>query len=470
MKKPEEKAKARIIAIVGRPNVGKSAIFNRIVGKRVAIVHDQPGVTRDRISREAKWGEERFEVIDTGGLAFMDKTSAKDTMEDEARKQAQIAIDDAAVILFVVDVTAGLAPLDINVGRQLKESGCPVLLLANKADTDILDASADEFRQLGFPVFPVAALHNRGFEEVMDEAVRLLPKVAMPEKPSALRVAIVGRPNAGKSSFINRLIRSDRVIVSPVAGTTRDSVEIPFQVGTGPQARHYTLIDTAGMRTRGKVDSTVETFSLMRAEQSVEDADLVVLVMDGQQGPTSHDKRIASLILENRKGCVLLINKWDLMTETTMTAYEKAFRREIAFLDFAPLIFASTQSGLNIRKSIETIDRVAAQISQKLPTSALNRVVQRATERLQSPMVQGHRMKIYYATQTGERPIRIRLFVNDPKRMNNSYRLFLIRQIREAFGMEGAPIVLDFKTSHDGENPDGSDRQERRNAKLARGR
>ena len=439
----------RVVAIVGRPNVGKSAIFNRIAGRRVAIVHDQPGVTRDRVSREVTWEEQRFELIDTGGLGALDKSSASSEIADETRKQAEIAIHDAAVILFVVDITAGVVPLDREVARMLHESGRPVLTLANKSDNEGLDKNASEFEPLGFPSFPIAALHNRGFEPLLQALIERLPDTPLDERPPALKVAIVGRPNAGKSSYINRLLRSDRVIVNEVPGTTRDSIEIPFTVGAGPQARHYLLIDTAGMRKVTKIDNVVERFSLMRAEKSVDEADVVVLTLDGELGPSLQDKKIAAKILEARKGCVILVNKWDLLKGFTMKEYAESFRSAVSFLNFAPIVFVSSKSGENIRKSIETIDLVAAQISTEMPTATLNRVLHNAVQRVQPPMVGSRRMKFYYATQTGTRPLRVRLFVNNPESLKEQYRVYLIRELRKAYGLEGAPLILDFKSSHE---------------------
>jgi GTP-binding protein len=433
---------------VGRPNVGKSAVFNRIAGKRVAIVHDQPGVTRDRVSREVTWRDRRFELIDTGGLGFLDGAAAADAIAEETRKQAEIAIADAAVILFVVDITEGVVPLDQEVARRLHASGRAVFAVANKADNDELDRRAPEFERLGFPVYPVAALHNRGFDPLMRAVTAQVPDASVAERPIALKVAIVGRPNAGKSSYINRLLRSDRVIVSETPGTTRDSIEIPFAVGAGPRARHYVLIDTAGMRKLTKIDNIVERFSLMRAEKSIEESDVAVLTLDGAQGPSLQDKKIAAKILECNKGCVILVSKWDLLAGFTRKEYEEAFRRAVPFLNFAPMVFVSALTGENVRKSIEAIDHVAAQISAELPTATLNRALQNATRRVQPPLVKGKRLKCYYATQTGTRPIRIRIFVNDPARLHESYRTYLISTLRGNFGLEGAPVILDFKPSH----------------------
>lgn len=445
---------SRIVAIVGRPNVGKSAVFNRIVGRRIAIVHDEPGVTRDRIVAEAKFEEQRFELIDTGGLSLLDHEGTGDTIEAGTRDQATVAIAEAQVIIFVVDITAGITPLDREVARMLHESGRPVMVAANKADHERLDAAAGEFEPFGFPVYPVAALHHRGFDPLLRAVAKHLPDEVPPTRANPLRVAIVGKPNAGKSSFINRILRSERVLVSPVPGTTRDSVEIPFTIGSGPQARHYLLIDTAGLRKLRRAENAVERWSIMRAQESIEKADICVLVLDAEEGPTVQDKKIADLIVEHRKGCVVAVNKWDLAAETkvTQTAYEKGLRKAMPFFDYAPVVFISAQSGLNVRRAIETMDHVSAQITTTLPTGVLNRILSAAFERVQPPMVHGKRLKIYYGTQVGERPVRIRLFVNDVDLLSQGYRAFLLGQLRAKVGLEGAPVVFDLKSSH--ERPD----------------
>jgi len=434
-------------AIVGRPNVGKSALFNRLVGRRLAIVHEESGVTRDRLAAEVNWRQQRFELIDTGGISLMDRALPADLIAAGMKHQVEVAIADAPVSILTVDLTAGLHPMDREVALLLRRSNRQVVVAANKADTDTLDASADEFAELGFPVFPVSALHNRGIDELLRAVTARLPEAEELTINDPLKVAIVGRPNVGKSSYVNRLLRSDRVIVSDIPGTTRDSIEIPFTVGSGPQARHYVLIDTAGMRRKGKIKDTVERFSLMRAEKSIERADVVVLVLDAADGPTSMDKTIAARIIEKRKGVVVAVNKWDLAkdSEVTQRAYTKALADEVPFLGFAPLIYLSAKDGLNVRKSVEAIDTVAAEVNLQMGTGLLNRVLHDAFERVKPTVKGGHRLKLYYATQVGTRPVRVRLFVNNPKWVADSYRSYLIRCMREAFGLTGAPLILQFK-------------------------
>jgi len=446
-----ETSQKRVVAIVGRPNVGKSALFNRLTGRRIAIVHEESGVTRDRITAEARWDEQRYELIDTGGIGMMDRATTDDAIVRGTRQQVDVAIQDACVVILVTDITSGIVPLDKEVARLLRSSGSKVFVAANKADNAGLDGNTTDFEVLGFPVFPVSALHGRGVDTLMSSVIHELPEGQPALAVDGLKVAVVGRPNVGKSSYINRLLGSSRVIVSEIPGTTRDSIEIPFVIGEGPSARRYRLIDTAGMRKVGKVHSSVERFSLFRAEQSIERADVVVLMLDAEQGPAVQDKKIAATIMENKKGCVVIVNKWDLAkgNKVTPQEYEKALRRVMFFLDFAPILFVSSQSGLNVRKSIDVIDQVATQISTELTTGLLNRILYDAFDRVQPPDIHGHRLKFYYATQTGVRPVRLRVFVNDPKRAPPSYRSYLLNSLRKTFGLEGAPIILDFRSSHE---------------------
>lgn len=439
-------AQTRTIAIVGRPNIGKSALFNRIVGRRVSIVHEECGVTRDRVVCEAEWNGQYFDVIDTGGLATMDSGSAHNVIVDSTNKQVAVAIEDAAAILFVVDITTGIVPMDEEVARLLHRADRPVFIAANKADTSARDEQALEFAKLGFPVFPVSALHNRGADSLLQAALEKLPETPPREKRTPLRVAVVGRPNAGKSSYINRLLNSERVIVSETPGTTRDSIEIPFTIGSGPHARHYILIDTAGINRRNRKSGAVEHYSNLRAEESVETADIVILLMDATEGPKLQDKKLAAKIIEAQKGCILVVNKWDIAEaeDVTQTKYEPALRKEMPFLDFAPLLFLSAKSGYNIRRSVELIDYISDQVQLKLSTGVLNRIIQDAVQRNPPPSVNGRPLKIYYATQSGVKPVRIKLFVNNTLRATSAYKRYLDHKIREAFGLEGAPIDLKF--------------------------
>ncbi len=442
----EEIKSKRVVAIVGRPNVGKSALFNRLVGRRVSIVHEEVGVTRDRVACEANWNGDRFELIDTGGLGHFDKQVSEDQIVAGTEEQAEVAIADATFIIFVVDISAGLTPLDQEVARILHESGRTVLLAANKADNAEREDGLYEFDQLGFPAFAVSAIQNRGIDALMAELVPQLPHEENPTEKTPLRVAVVGRPNAGKSSYINRLLKDERVIVSDVPGTTRDSIEIPFTIGKGETARHYQLIDTAGVQkdTRGK--GAVDWFSNLRTDKAIERADVVIMMLDAETGPTSRDKKVAAKIIDAQKGCLLLLNKWDLAAdadeEVTQTKYLPALREALPFMGFAPVLFVSAKDGYNIKRSVEAIDYVAAQTRTEITTGVLNRVIQQAIEKYPPPIAKGKRLKVFYATQSGTNPIYFKVFVNNPDYARSNWLAYLQNQFRDAFGLEGAPIYI----------------------------
>lgn len=439
--------KKRIVAIMGRPNVGKSALFNALAGRRIAIVHAQSGVTRDRLMREVSWNDSRFELMDTGGLTPRDRRAgAKDAMDDGIRLQAEAALEDAAVVILVTDVQAGLHPMDAEVADRIRRSGCPAFVAANKADGPRQESGASEFARLGLPVFPVSALQKRGLDALMEEVLAVLPDQPNPTIETPLRVAIVGRPNVGKSSYVNRLLRSERVMVSDVPGTTRDSIDVPFVVGKGEQARHYVLVDTAGMRRAGKIDTAVERFSLYRSEQSIQHCNVAVLILDAVQGPTAHDKKIAALIAKHRRGCVILVNKWDLAGDTvTQRQYGPALVKTMPFMAHCPVVFASAKDGYNVKRTVEAIDYVASQVMTTLPTGVLNRTLQEAVQRVSPPASGGRRMNLYYATQVGTDPVRILIFVNRPDLVAPAYETYLVRSLREKFGLEGVPVVLQFQ-------------------------
>ncbi len=441
-----------LVSLVGRPNTGKSALFNRIAKKRVAIVFDQPGVTRDRVMREVALRDRRVMLADTGGIAF-DRAVTRDPLDEETRAQAAMAVGDSDVCVVVVDARAGIAPLDQEVIKRVRESGVPAIIAANKCDTAEDDWRAAEFEQFGLPVFATSAEHGRGVETLVGEIVKCLSKAASPEPDSGdgsrpLRVAIVGRPNVGKSSYVNRLLNAPRVIVSDIPGTTRDSVEVPFTIGSGPDARSYVLVDTAGMKPHTKMSRTsVDNFSLFRSEAAIEEADVVVLVMDPQLGPTMQDKRIAGKILDAHRACVVMMNKWDLAQEDgiTETKATGALRQMMPFLSFAPVVFCSNKSGYNIRRTVEAIDRAAASAGERLPTGMLNNAIEKATKRTGSPMIRGRRLKIYYGLQVSTNPQTVRLFVNDPKLATPAYLSYIEKAIRSRFGLEGAPLRIFLK-------------------------
>jgi GTP-binding protein len=478
-----------LIAIVGRPNVGKSALFNRIVGKRIAIVHDMPGVTRDRVTAEAEWRGRPYTLVDTGGIGLLRKEKSNDVIVKAAVEQVDIAIEAANVIILVVNVQEGIVPLDREVAMRLRKSGKPVLVAVNKVDTDRVEPQAVEFSQLGFPkIFPVTAIHGEGIEALMDAATALLPESkvesrksnddtvtddsqALDFRPSTLdplKLAIVGRPNVGKSSIINKLTNSERVIVSPIAGTTRDAVDVPFEVETDGVRQNYILIDTAGMRKTRRIDDTVEFFSVQRTEASIERCDICVLVLDAQEGITEQDKKIADHIVENRKACIIVINKWDIFDEKVRKAREEEIARrqkkkryegneapltmlgefgewvqeKLFFLDYAPVIFTSATTGFHLDRLLEAVRYVAAQLKQKIPTSILNRTINDAVERRQPVSAAGHRLKFFYATQVRLAPPTFLLFVNRDELFSDAYKKHLAGEMRTAFGYEGCPIIL----------------------------
>ncbi|MBI2925862.1 MAG: ribosome biogenesis GTPase Der [Verrucomicrobia bacterium] len=489
-----------LIAIVGRPNVGKSALFNRIVGKRIAIVHDQPGVTRDRITAEAEWRGRPFTLVDTGGIGLLRGEKATDAITQAAMTQVELAIEAAHVIIPVVNVQEGVTPLDREVAQRLHRCQKPVLLAVNKVDTDKAEAGVAEFAELGFErIFPVSAIHGGGIDDLMNAAVSLLPEPAAsppettaPEQAHAarstqheptsspepstlapsppatpLKIAIVGRPNVGKSSIINALTHSDRVIVTPIPGTTRDAVDVPFEVETDGVRQQYILIDTAGVRKKRRIDDSIEFFSVKRTEDSIQRSDITVLVLDAEAGITEQEKKIADTIVAAHRACIVVINKWDLFEATVAAAQRDQMGRakkrdwdrgpqpltslaqfaqwvqeKLFFLDYAPVIFTSAQTGFHLDRLLEAVRYVAAQWQQKIPTALLNRTLHEAIERRQPVSAAGHRLKFFYATQVRQAPPTFLLFVNRADLLSDQYRKYLADQMRRAFGYEGCPLVL----------------------------
>jgi len=475
-----------LIAIVGRPNVGKSALFNRIAGRRIAIVHDQPGVTRDRVSAEIEWRGRPCTLVDTGGIGLLRREKADDIIANAALAQVQLAIEAADVVVLVVNVQEGIVPLDREAAARLRASGKPVLVAVNKVDTHRAEGGAVEFLELGFAkMFPVSAIHGEGIEPLMDAAAALLPVFAVATEETAatgtevpsgtearpaaapLKLAFVGRPNVGKSSIVNALTQSDRVVVSPVPGTTRDSVDVPFEVETEGVRQAYVLIDTAGMRKTRSVDDSIEFFSVKRAEDSIARCDIAILVIDAEDGITEQDKKVADKIVEEHKSCIVVINKWDLMdgairqarqdeigrrnrkeaqrgpnVMTTLSEFGEWVQERLFFLDYAPVIFTSALSGFHLDRLLEAIRYVAAQLQQKIPTAILNRTLQDAVERRQPVSSHGHRLKFFYATQVRSAPPTFVLFVNRADLFSRPYYKYLADQLRAAFGYEGCPILL----------------------------
>jgi len=475
-----------VIAIVGRPNVGKSALFNRIAGRRIAIVHDQPGVTRDRVTAEAEWLGRPFTLVDTGGIGLLRGEKAGDVITKAAIEQVELAIEAAGVIVLVVNIRDGVAPLDREVADRLRRSRKPVIVAANKADTERHEANAGDFTALGFDkVFAVSAIQGHGIEDLMNDAIARLPiaddtapvesptetdgyLAPAPRVPAPLKIAIVGRPNVGKSSIINALTHSTRVIVSPIPGTTRDAVDVPFEVETDGVRQKYILIDTAGMRKTRHVDDTVEFFSVQRSAESIGRSDITVLVIDAESGITEQDKKIADVIVERKRACIVVVNKWDLFKDSALEARKEEIERrekkvrtegqnkplstlgdfgqwvqkKLFFLDYAPVIFTSAKDGFNLDRLLEAIRYVAAQLQQKIPTALLNRTLRDAVERRQPVSSMGHRLKFFYATQTGQSPPTFLLFVNRDELFSPPYKKFLSNELRAAFGFEGCPVIM----------------------------
>jgi GTP-binding protein len=466
------------VAIVGRPNVGKSALFNRLVGRKIAIVHDQPGITRDRISAICKRAARPFTLWDTGGIIGVGERE----LSAQVRRAAEGALRESDLLLFVVDAKEGLSPVDEELGRTLRKSQKPILLVINKVDADKHEPLTAEFDSLGFePSFSISAEHDRGISDLLEEIERRLPSHPRESRVSShesLAVAIVGRPNVGKSSLINSIVRGERAIVSELPGTTRDAVDILYE----RDGRKFVLIDTAGIRRRGKHSSSVEVFSVMRAERSIRRADLCVLVVDLTMGVTAQDKRIAGLIQKARKPAIVVLNKWDLVRpkrrekQAARQVVEETHDR-IFFLEYTPALITSALSGENVARLFAMIEEVQRATRQRIGTGILNRLLRQAFEANPPPMVKGRRLKLFYATQTsgkqdhpleggapaapqfsgatgtsertrGTSPLQLPefvLFVNDPSLMTETYRRYLEVRLRKAEPYPGLPIILTLR-------------------------
>jgi GTPase len=438
------------IAIVGRPNVGKSALFNRIAGRRIAIVHGQAGITRDRISAKCEIGGKTFRLWDTGGIVGAGETQ----LTDEVRASAELAMAESDLILFVVDGQDGVNPMDRELARLIRKLHKPVLLLVNKIDDPKHEPRADEFSALGFEdVFPISAAHGRGVRELFEKIENFLPaadlKSQAPNLTHPIATAILGRPNAGKSSLINALLRDRRAIVSEIPGTTRDAVDIEYE----REGKRFLFIDTAGIRARSKHSSSVEVFSVMRAEKTIRRADTCVLVIDAAEGIKAQDRRIAALIQKARKACIIVLNKWDLVRtnhkqrQTMEDAIANA-RAELFFIDYAPVLVTSALTGEHADKIFKMIERIRRAARAHIGTGKLNRALRAAFAANPPPMVKGKRLKLFYATQSSGNesrefaPPEIVLFVNSPHLLPQPYARFLEAKIRELEPYPGLPILL----------------------------
>ncbi|MBR2559076.1 MAG: ribosome biogenesis GTPase Der, partial [Firmicutes bacterium] len=426
-----------VVAVVGRPNVGKSTFFNKIVGRRVSIVEDTPGVTRDRIYAEAEWNGVYFDVIDTGGI----EPASDDVILSQMREQAEIAIDMADVIVFMVDGKQGLTAADREVAAMLRRTGKKVILLVNKIDniTRLPDDYYD-FYELGIgeePI-PVSAANSLNIGDVLDEITESFPKGEGSEEDESIKVAVIGKPNVGKSSLVNALLKENRVIVSPVAGTTRDSIDTPFEW----EGEDYVLIDTAGIRRKSKVYEDVERFSVLRAVAAIERCDVCLLMIDAEEGLTEQDKKIAGVAHEAGKGIVVVVNKWDLIEKetNTMRDFRRKLESELLFMSYAPIIFISVLENQRLFQVMEMVKYVAEKRALRVPTGQLNSLIADAMLMNQPPADKGKRLKIYYASQIGVKPPLFSFSINNRELMHFSYSRYLENKIRESFGFEGTSI------------------------------
>ena len=425
------------VALVGRPNVGKSSIFNRILRQKISIIEDTPGITRDRIYGTANYKGYRFNLIDTGGIDI-----SEDKFNTDIKIQAEIAIDEADVVIFVVDGKEGLNTNDKVVRDILYKSNKKIIVAINKIDNSQSKENLYDFYELGFEHYiGISAEHGTNFDKLLDEVVRDFNDQDIVEDDGRLKFSIIGRPNVGKSSLVNALLREERVIVSDEAGTTRDSIDTIFKY----DKKEYVVIDTAGMRKKGKIYEAVEKYSLLRSMKSIDRSDVCVIVINAEEGIIEHDKHIASYALEAGKPMVLVVNKWDLMKDTDIKTFTKEMRAEFQFLTYVPIVFLSAKEGTRVHTLMPEIIKVYNNSKRELKTSLLNNVIRDAYDLNPAPSYKGRRLKIYYCVQIGVSPIRINLFVNDKGLVHFSYLRYLENKLRENFDLEGTPIELQFK-------------------------
>ncbi len=436
-----------LVALVGRPNVGKSTLFNRMVGQRISIVEDIPGTTRDRLYADVEWGGRVFTVIDTGGLVL--ETRPEDSSNDilpRVRAQAQIAIDEADVIVMLTDIEDGLTAPDLQIADLLRRTDKPIILVSNKVDNRQRALDIHEFYSLGLgDPLSVSALRGTGTGDLLDAIAEALPPMPeeSEEESKALHIALVGRTNVGKSSLLNRFLGEERVIVSHVPGTTRDAIDTTIQY----HGEEIVLIDTAGIRRRGKVEQGIEKYSVLRAMRAIQRADVVCLVIDASDGITAQDTHVAGYILEENKSVIVLVNKWDLVEKdsATLPQYEAYVRNELKFMDYVPILFISAISGQRVARVLPLAQRIYAERLQRLSTSQINAIIREATGRQSPPTHGGRKLRIYYGTQTSIDPPTFVFFVNDAKMVHFAYQRFLENQIRQQRPFEGSPLKMIFR-------------------------
>lgn len=435
-----------LVAIVGRPNVGKSMLFNKLCGQRLSIVEDTPGVTRDRLYAECEWRNRSFNIVDTGGI----EPGTDNEILSFMREQAEIAIQNATVIVFVCDIKTGLTASDHEVAKMLLKSGKPVVLAVNKMDqVGRTNPDIYEFYNLGLgdPV-PVSAVHGHGTGDLLDACFEYFPEEEDEElEDDVVKVAIIGKPNVGKSSLVNRILGEQRVIVSNVAGTTRDAVDSYFENEKGK----YLLIDTAGMRKKSKVDDPIEKFSVLRATMAIERADVCLILIDANEGVTEQDTKVAGMAHEAGKACIIVVNKWDAVEkdDKTMDHMREDIRRDLSYMPYAPILFISALTGQRVPRLFELINYVNDQAAMRITTGMLNTLLADATARVQPPSDKGRRLKVFYMTQVSVKPPHFICFCNDAKLFHFSYQRYIENQIRNTFGLEGTPIRLTIRQKGD---------------------
>ncbi|SCG83535.1 GTP-binding protein EngA [Proteiniborus sp. DW1] len=430
-----------IVAIVGRPNVGKSTLFNKLAGKRISIVEDMPGVTRDRIYAEGEWQNKYFTMIDTGGI----EPRSNDIIMSQMRRQAEIAIETGDVILFVVDGIEGLTTTDREVADMLRKTNKKVILVVNKIDTPKTPDTIYEFYELGLGVpIVISAGQALGLGDLLDEVVKHFPEDKdVDYNEDIIKVAVIGKPNVGKSSLINKILGEERVIVSDIAGTTRDAIDTYFTHGED----EYVFIDTAGMRKRKRVNENIERYSVVRTLTAIERADVCIIVIDAVEGITEQDTKIAGYAHDNGKAAIIAINKWDLIEKETNTylKFEEDVKRVLSFMSYAPIVFISAETGKRVEKLLDLVKVVSNNHAMRISTGTLNDIIGEAVLMNQPPSDKGRRLKIYYSTQVGIKPPKFVIFINDEELMHFSYARYLENQIRQSFGFEGTPIQFEFR-------------------------